>query len=370
MSEERSARVKSAIPGRVLKALLLAFALVCATAQTPAGRAGSLRPVVATPQVRDAGGGGGVIAFEAGGEIYVVDGDGGTPNRIVERKGESVNAQPALSPDGLRVAFSSNREGRFHIYVVGVEGEGMRRLTDNTENDSEPAWSPDGSRIAFVRGFDATGNGVFVQTCMDWSDILTVEVDAENPVEVNLTNGSRGTDPAWSPDGKRIAFASDREGSFDIYTMSSEDGREVRQLTQNDWADADPAWSPDGSHIAYTTALRTLGGTQCGNMPISGVPTGGGTGGTTLGEWGNSGPFIYTMDADGKSQKPLTEVGGAAGPSWSPDGTRVVFAGGYKDSEDVQLYQTTTVLGGQRWTQLTSGTSQKSSPSWSRAVVR
>ena len=364
MSEKRSARGMSAIPGRVLKSLLLASALVCATAPTPVGRAVALRPAAAL-QVEDTGGVG-VIAFEAGGEIYVVGVDGGTPTKIVPRKADSVNMQPALSPDGSRVAFSSNREGRFHIYVVGVDGEGMRLLTNGPDHDSEPAWSPDGSRIAFARGFDATGNGVFVQTCAEASDILVVEVDAEEPVEVNLTNGAHGTDPAWSPDGKRIAFASDRAGNFDIYIMSSGDGGDVKQLTQDEWAEADPAWSPDGSQIAYTAGLRMGGSTGCGTMPVGGVPTGGGTGGVL----GGGDPYIYKMAADGSWRKEVTKVGGAAGPAWSPDGTRIVFAGGLKAEADVQLYSVPSSPAGERWTQLTFDATPKSSPSWACAVVR
>ena len=366
MSEERSARVRSAISGRVLKSLLLAAAFICAFAQTPAGRAGAPRPsVAAAPQVAGTGGVG-LIAFEAGGAIYVVDAGGGTPRRIVAPKADVTNMQPALSPDGTRIAFSSNREGLFSIYVIGTDGEGLRRITNGP--DSEPAWSPDGTKIAFARGFDATGNGVYVLTCEATSDIVVADVDAYPHTEVNLTNGLRATDPAWSPDGKRIAFASDSDGFFDIYVMFSDDGGGVQKLTDNDWwADADPAWSPDGSYIAYTTALRIAGGTQCGNMPISGVPAGGGVpGGVT----GDGGPFIYTMQADGKSHKALTVEGGAAGPSWSPDGTQIVFAGGYSDSEDVQLYQTATASGGQRWIQLTYGRSQKSSPSWGYAPGR
>src|SRR5689334_22543204 len=122
MSEERYARVRSAMIGRVLKSLLLALALVCATAQTPVGRANSLRRNVgAPPEIWDSGGSG-LIAFEAGGEIYVVEARGGTPVKIVESKGGVVtNTQPALSPDGSRVAFSSDMEGAFHIYVVGID---------------------------------------------------------------------------------------------------------------------------------------------------------------------------------------------------------------------------------------------------------
>src|SRR5215216_581814 len=139
--------------------------MVCASASRPAVRLAAATPVR----------GGGVIAFEAGGAIYVMD-VGGTPAQIVGSK-DGVNMQPALSPDGSRVAFSSKRDGKFSLYVVGVDGEGLRRLTDGPGDDSEPAWSPDGKRIAFVRGFDPTGSGVVVLTCMSPGDILTVGVD-------------------------------------------------------------------------------------------------------------------------------------------------------------------------------------------------
>ena len=378
MSEERCAGVGSGFVCRVLKSLLLASALVCAVAPPQAGRACARRPnVVAAGQFVGLEVGG-VIAFEAGGAIYVVDSEGGMPRRIVAAKAGVTNMQPALSPDGSRIAFSSNLEGTFDIYVIGVDGAGRRRVTTGGGSsiqpesvpidDSEPAWSPDGSRIAFARGFDATGNGVFVQTCAEWSDILVVNVDVSDPSEVNLTNGEHGTDPAWSPDGRRIAFASSRAGNFDIYTMSSEDGSSVEQLTDDEWAEADPSWSPDGSHIAYTAGLRqVVGGTQCGNMPISGGPTGGGGPHLT----GDGGPYIYRMDASGIAKKAVTSEGGAAGPSWSPDGLQIAFvAGQTQESEDLQLYFVQFEAGGGKWTQLTFDAKPKSSPSWSRAVGR
>ncbi|HVF41980.1 MAG TPA: hypothetical protein VM936_03160 [Pyrinomonadaceae bacterium] len=385
MLEERCARVVPGVACRVLKSLLLASALVFAVAPPRAGRAGSpSRPgvvVAATAQTSDDSGGAGVIAFEAGGEIYVTDASGGSPRRIVAAKSGVTHMEPALSPDGSRVAFSSNLEGTFHIYVVGVDGRGMRRVTSGSTqpesmqpesvptDDSEPAWSPDGTRIAFARGFDATGNGVFVQSCAEWSDILVVDVDAAFPSPINLTNGERGTDPAWSPDGSRIAFASDRAGNFDIYTMSSEDGGGVEQLTDDQRAEADPVWSPDGSHIAYTAGLRQIvGGTQCGTMPISGLPTCN-CGGPRL--TGDGGPYIYLMDSAGGEKKSVTQEGGAAGPAWSPDGSRIAFvAGQTQESEDVQLYFVRAAAGGGKWTQLTSDASPKASPSWSRAVGR
>ena len=86
---------------------------------------------------------------------------------------------------------------------------------------------------------------------------------------------------------------------------------------------------------------------------------------------GGGGPYIYRMAADGSGQKSVTNEGGAAGPSWSPDGTQIVFAGGPKaDSDDVQLYSIEASVPDGRWEQLTADKQQKSSPSWSRAVGR
>ena len=111
-------------------------------------------------------------------------------------------------------------------------GGNQQRLTNNRQNDRHPSWSPDGERIAFTS--DRKGD-------FENFDIYVMDTDGGNPR--NLTN-SRQNDwhPSWSPNGEHIAFASERDGNREIYVMDS-DGGNPRNLTNNPHDDTAPAWS-------------------------------------------------------------------------------------------------------------------------------
>ncbi len=357
MSKEPTGRVEWSILGRMSKALLLACALVCAATLPPAGRADAPH--------RSAGTGGdatlvasvdGIVAYAAGGEIYVVEAGGGTPKMLVGRDNVGTNRHPAVSPDGTRVAFSSSRDGNFGIYLVGVDGQGLQRLTFSPADDSEPAWSPDGSKIAFVRGYDGTDEGHANQsTCA--SEIYVVNVPngvsggEEVGGEVPLTSGRGGTDPAWSPDGTRIAFSSYRDGNYEIYTMAP-DGSDIIRLTDTATAEGEPAWSPDGMSLAYAAHL-VRGENGCGwiGTPISPGSI----------EPGEETPGIYIMSLGRNRRWRVTGGNGVTDPTWSPDGTSIGYVSIF--SGDGQLYMADVASGLQ--TQLTFDPIPKYSPSWS-----
>ena len=147
---------------------------------------------------------------------------------------EWTDTHPAWSPDGERLAFASNRDGDYEIYVLHLETGDLLQITDDDGADSHPTWSPDGRRIAFSS--NRAGQ----------SDIFLNNTDGSAPVQ--LTNSPFGAyDPTWSPDGRRIAYvaASDAApyGNLDIYVMNA-DGTDIRRLTTNPLHDVDPAWSP------------------------------------------------------------------------------------------------------------------------------
>jgi TolB protein len=159
--------------------------------------------------------------------------------------------QPAWSPDGKRVAFARARpaaQGRsiagFDIYVARVKGGRVRRLTTDVGNDTQPAWAPNGKRIAVTS--DRAGN----------QDVYTMR---SNGRALRRLTGTAAEDssPSWSPNGKRIAFTSDRNGSEDVFTMSAR-GKALRRLTKSSADEGDPAWSPNGRRIAYAVAGRSL----------------------------------------------------------------------------------------------------------------
>ncbi|HLL84472.1 MAG TPA: hypothetical protein VK420_17540, partial [Longimicrobium sp.] len=147
---------------------------------------------------------------------------------------------PRWSPDGRRIAFLSNREGSDRIYVMNADGSGTERATggpdlppdarpDSAGQEMDPAWSPDGRRIAYT--FRTRGGKSSIRV-----------TDPASGTGRDLSDG-RGKDwmPAWSPDGRHIAFSSERGGDMDLYRMTA-DGGKVTRLTRARGADWLPRW--------------------------------------------------------------------------------------------------------------------------------
>lgn len=196
--------------------------------------------------------------------------------------GNGGNFAPAISPDGTRIAFSSNRlDGNFEIFVMDIDGSDVVRVTESPGNDGHPAWSPDSTRLVFRS--DRNGNedlfvidlvsGALTQLTddpeleagPDWSpdgsrivyqgvvdglrQLFTVAPDGSDPVRLT-DSGSNDTRPTWSPDGAFVAFESDRTGNNDIFVLEVGTGI-VTRLTTSPSSDEAPDWSPDGTEIVF-----------------------------------------------------------------------------------------------------------------------
>ena len=212
------------------------------------------------------------------------------PRSVVVSFGETVATRFDVTcqatnrlPPGMVLAFSD--AGR--IARINSDGSGLVRLTEGPSDD-QPAWSPDGKRIAFTRT-DAQSSDIYVMNA-DGSDI------------VRRTSGGYNADPAWSPDGKHIAFSALADGSSNVYVMSADsDGTPATTVLAYPGWDAQPAWSPDGSAIAlvsdwvaYDTAydifVSTPDGSRLAQLTSSLIGT----------------PFVHYYH-----------------PTWSPDGGKL-----------------------------------------------
>ena len=174
-------------------------------------------------------------------EVRAINRDGSDEQTLVNDG--SNNWYPSWSPDGLHLAFASDRSGQIQIYVSDADGQNPRQLT-STGNNWAPAWSPDSSALVFVSDRDNN------------RELYTIHLDGTG--EHRLTNTPTDEDrPAWSPDGKKIAFMRFVEQTFlfdssEIFIMDS-DGTGDQRLTDNQSGDVAPRWSPDGKWLIFSS---------------------------------------------------------------------------------------------------------------------
>jgi Tol biopolymer transport system component len=238
-------------------------------------------------------------------------------DRALERVGESAPAKqaPASSDTSLIAYGAADTDGRQQIFVITPDGAGKRRLTQDGKWNYFPAWSPDGKRLAFASNRSGT------------LQIWVMQAGGGNPTQ--LTTQGASVAPAWSPDGKRLTFASNRTGRTEIWVMES-DGSHQRQLT------ATPAIEAS-SKIAELVDIETRmhGVNTPGAAGISNLfPTWSPDGRQIAWCSTQSGDYaIWVMDADGGSPRQLTHPHGSKFPysnipAYSPDGSEIVFWSG------------------------------------------
>jgi Tol biopolymer transport system component len=221
-------------------------------------------------------------------------------------------------------ALSGATEPAVHyaLYKTNADGSGQKLLRDDPTFELwGPAWSPDGKQIAVS----------FVSSSGDTSEIYLLDADGQNPMQLTH-NGQQNYLPAWSHDGKRIAFISQQgknTQTAEIYIIDA-DGNNEQRLTQNNAPEYGATWSPDDHQIAFGSRLD--------------------------GSW-----QIYLMDADGTNQHPLTLRAEGSAPTWSPDGQSLSLTSEQDGSANIY----TLTLDGQNQLNVTNDKTVSSNSSWS-----
>ena len=279
------------------------------------------------------------------GMLVVALASGAEARQSFAREPSYADFAPAVSPDGTRLAFlregiSPSRQIRYQaLYVSGRDGRGAVALTKGMlqtpvnvavglfDGVASASWSPDGRRLVYVHAYKRTVSD-YVH-----ADLVTVDADGTNTRQLTTTNPGndflRAAFPSWSPTRDQIVFAA--AGRIDVINL---DGSGLTQLTPGDY-DSDPAWSPDGSRIAFITGgddhlsvMRADGTNVRMVSPLPSRTPAWSPDGGTIAFGAKEGPSsdIYTVGADGSGHRRLTTSPAEdITPSWSLDGSSILF---------------------------------------------
>ncbi len=251
-----------------------------------------------------------VITDGVNSEIYTVCPDGSLMTNLTDVVASDTD--PAWSPDGKRIAFTSNRDGSSQIYVMDADGKYPMELTSDYVND-KPVWLPDGEQIAF-RTYDGID-----QWWWRIVDLTSFEITEYSPPSYDPFCQT----PAWSPDGSQLAYMSlveqqeRNDGSSQLHVKVLPN-RSDTTLTSDVWANVNPVWSPDGERLAF---FSERDGTY--NLFA-----------------------LYVINVDGSGLERITPplYTAQASVSWSPDGKWVVVGGNVYPHNDVQIINLVKIL--------------------------
>jgi Tol biopolymer transport system component len=253
------------------------------------------------------------IAFLRGGSVYLLDPRGGAEPVKVAQRGAQPDTSPAFSPHGDSIAWATGGK----LFVSALDGSGARAVTDGKDGgDSEPAWSPDGRRLVFVRGRVGERRDLYLLD-FDAGSVAKPLLEGKDAAPAHV--GS----PAWSPDGAWIVFSADRsEGEGTGLWKIAPDGTGLLRLTRPGrsaaWVrDERAAFAPDGKTVAFASNRDARSEDDAADLDL------------------------YALDvASGKVTRLTRDPGVADDPSYSPDGKRLYFTS-TRDSKkeyEVELY--------------------------------